>query len=85
MRLYVEVMSEYYKGVRVASAQRVADVSDVPVGPRFKGVPRDAIDDHEELSWMLGSEQKDVVTAGSEEGEFVWVLAAEWDEWLTAQ
>lgn len=81
----LRLMSEYYKGVRVASAQRLADLSDVPVGPPLKGVPRDAIDEHDELSWMLGSEQKDVLTAGSEEGEFVWVLAAKWDEWLTDQ
>lgn len=79
-------MTEYYKDeVRIVEIQRKADVSDTPIGPRYKGLPRAVVDSHPELAWMLEVEQTDVVTAGSNQGEHVWVLAEAWDQWRDTQ
>jgi hypothetical protein len=80
-------MAEYYKDheVRVTGIQQASDVSGAAFGPRYKGLPREVIDNNRELGWMLQAEQSDVVTFGSEEGEFVWVLAEVWDDWRGRQ
>lgn len=65
-----------YKDQIVAEIQRKSEAG-VPYGPRYRGLPRGTVERDPNLVWMLEVEQ-DVQTAGSDDGEFVWVLADDW-------
>ena len=75
-------MAETYDGKRLSEAQS-KDELDQPTGPPLKGLPRDFVEEHPELAWMLDREVSGPNSV--EERPIVWVAAEAWEEWREHQ